>query len=269
MSPEERADAARVLAEASERVQAVVEEVAAHGESTMVVGKGAAGDKTLLADSKAEGILIGALQSLRGMRILSEEAGWRGEGREGRTAVVDPLDGSDNFSRGIPFYCTSVAIAEGSRLSQVTLGLVRNLVTGDVYVAEAGKGATKNGAKIRSSAQTELSLAVAGVDLSGIDRPLAERVVPLASSLRRQMHLGANALEICLAAEGVLDAFLDLRRRIRVTDVAAACLIAKEAGAVVTDDLGEPLDPILSFDSKFAVVVSGNAGLHAKALALL
>ena len=95
---------------------------------------------------------------------------------------------------------------------------------------------------------------------------LTARMGPLIASAKRQVHYGANALEYCLLAEGRIDAFVDLRMKMRVTDFAAAYLVAREAGAVVTDANGEPVDPPLDLHSRFAVVAAANETLHRKIL---
>lgn len=236
------------------------------GESARKVGVGAAGDETLVADRECENVIIDTLLSVEGVRVLSEEAGERGPGSSGFLAIVDPLDGSSNFSRGIPFYCTSICVVEGARLRDARYALVRNLVNGDVYYAEKGKGGFKNGEKLKPSRKTELSDSIAAVDLSKAKPAVIDALGPLSSRLGRQVHFGANALEICMVAEGDIESFVDLRSRMRVTDVAGAYLIAKEAGAVLTAESGAELDPVLDLRSRLSVVASGNAVLHQKVL---
>lgn len=256
----------KTLVDATKQVWQRVAPLAKQEVRGEVVGTGAAGDATIFADKMAEDLLLKALE---GVSVLTEEAGAVRPGGSGPLAVVDPLDGSSNFSRGVPFYCTSVAIAEGGTLGGVWLGVVRDLVTGDVYCAQKGKGATKNGVKIKTSRATSLQNAVAGVDLSGQTPDEVARLSRLIGSVKRHLHLGANALEICLVADGTVDAFVDVRKKIRVTDVAAACLIAEEAGATVSDGDGSGLDPALSLNSRLSVVVSAGAPLHGKVLELL
>ena len=252
----------RLLSVATRRVQKSVAKVAAGRSREMVVGTGASGDKTLLADLKAEEELTTALRRIEGLRILSEEAGILGDA-EGKTlAVIDPLDGSSNFKRGIPFYCTSVAIAEGRYLSGVRTAMVRNLVNGDVYFAVKGKGATKNGERISTTGRGELDRSVLGVDLSGTSGEAISGLVPLLARAGRVVHYGANALELCLLAEGKIDAFVDVRGRMRVTDIAGGYLIAREAGASVSLVGTPPSAPEFSLETRFSLVASGNQSLH-------
>lgn len=252
----------KLLLDASVRVQRATDTLLSGGGRRKRVGTGASGDVTLLADQKAEEALISALSKVKGLRVLSEEVGEVGERGARLLAVLDPVDGSSNFERGIPFYCTSVAIVMGERLDGLEAGLVRNLVTGDVYYAEPGRGAFKNGRRIRTSSTSRLQDAVLGVDMSRTDGKVIESLVPLMTAIKRQVHYGANALELCFLAEGMTDGLVDIRGRMRVVDFAASYLIAKEAGAVITSESGSKLDPDLNLKSRFGFVASANHALH-------
>lgn len=262
MSPEEWEG---FLLAVTERVRRKVSPLAKKGNRGRALGVGASGDRTIYADKAAEDEIIMSLRKAGPVRILSEEAGMLGDARAAALAVVDPLDGSSNFERGIPFYCTSVAIVEGGRTK---VGVVRDLVTGDAYSAADRRGARKNGGRIRTSRTRDLSEAVIGVDLSRGGSQMAGTVAPLVGASKRLVHLGANALELCYLAEGKTDAFVDLRGRMRITDMAAACLIAAEAGAVVSRPDGEPLSPEFDLSHRLSFVASANGGLHKQILEL-
>ncbi len=262
MKPEEWE---KLLLSATERVRGRVAPLSRKGGRGRTVGQGASGDRTIYADKAAEDVILKALSRAE-VRVLSEEAGLVGGKGTATLAIVDPLDGSSNFERGIPFYCTSVAIAEGDSLDSVAVGVVRDLVTGDVYSAVRGRGARKNGREIGTSRETELSKAVVGIDLSRGGRGNAERLAPLVGAVKRQIHLGANALELCYMAEGRSDAFVDVRGRIRITDLAAAYLIAAEAGAVITGTDGRKLDATFDLSHRLSFVASANENLHKQIL---
>ncbi|MDG6971264.1 MAG: hypothetical protein JRN54_09200, partial [Nitrososphaerota archaeon] len=173
------------------------------------------------------------------------------------------------FVRGIPFYCTSVAVVDDTSargVDGVEVGVVRDLVTGDVYSARRGKGAKKNGAPIRTAATARIADSVVGVDLSSAPAGLYPELEPLLGGIKRQMHLGANALELCYLAEGKTDAFVDLRERMRITDFAAAGLIAAEAGAEVTDRGGGDLSLAFDLAHRFSFVASANPRIHGQVL---
>jgi myo-inositol-1(or 4)-monophosphatase len=239
------------------------------GKRSQTVGVGASGDRTTVADKRAEDVLIGALTRVEGLRVLSEEAGEVGSPQAKILAIVDPIDGSSNFERGIPFYCTSVAIAKGSSLEDVYFGIVRDLVRGDVYTATRGRGAKKNGKGISTSKTTDISKAVVGIDISRASHGALKSLLPLIERVGRQVHYGANALELCLMAEGMTDAFVDVRGRMRPVDFAAAQLIATEAGAVVTAPEGTELRLSMDLASRFSFVASSNKSLHGKILEYL
>lgn len=258
-----------LLESATERVQLTVSAIALGGDRGLVVGTGASGDKTLLADKEAEDELTRALLRVDGIGVLTEEAGKRGDPNARLLAIVDPLDGSSNFMRGIPFYCTSIAIAKGGSLSGVLFGIVRNLVTGDVYSARKGKGATKNGMPIFRSSPKSPRDSVMGIDLSRADPTLIRALAPLVAGVGRHVHFGANALELCYLAEGRIDAFVDVRRKMRITDFAAGYLIAKEAGATITGPGGTRLTPAFDLEHRFSYVAAANPALHKKILGLI
>ncbi len=259
----------KMLLRAVGRALGAVDRVVAAGRGGEYVGVGASGDRTLAADSEAENEILASLSEVKGLRVVTEEAGEMGAQDSEFTAVVDPVDGSSNLARGIPFYCTAVAILEGEGIANARAAAVRNLVSGDVYLAVRGKGATKNGARISTSAITRVREAVAAVDLSRAGPATISRLTPLLSGVKRQVHFGANALELCTVAEGATDLFVDVRTMLRMVDFAAAYLIVKEAGGVVTGASGEVLEPEVSLASRFNVVASANERLHAEVLSLL
>lgn len=258
-----------VLLDASRRVQKVADAAFRGRKRSEILGTGASGDKTLFVDRRAESELINALSAARDVRLLSEEKGETGPKHARYLAVLDPIDGSSNFSRGVPFYCTSICIFDGRRFPDSTHALVRNLINGDVYYAERGMGATKNGRRIQTSRVARISDAVGGVDISATSRKVVDELAPLLAALKRQVHFGANALELCLVADGLIDAFIDVRGKMRVTDIAAAYLIAREAGAVVTTKSGEEPNPALNLSARFDCVATANASLHAQVLSRL
>jgi myo-inositol-1(or 4)-monophosphatase len=196
----------------------------------------------LAADGAALPILHGA-----GLQVLSEESGVTGNDTSELLAVIDPVDGSTNAYRGIPFYATSICIldAEGP-----LVGLVVNQATGARYAAVRGGGAERDGQAITPSSCTELSSAIVGV--SGFPNRH-----PGWAQFRAQ---GAAALEFCEVAEGVLDAYMLVgRSTLFGWDYLAGLLICTEAGATVGERDGA--DPIVRTDATRRPVVAGTAAL--------
>ncbi len=252
-----------LLQDAAAGAQDAVDKVTAEGKRGVFVGVGASGDRTLRADRDAESAIVRTLRKVPGVRVLAEEGGETGSSKSRFTAVVDPLDGSSNYQRGIPFYCTSIGVVEGKGIQGARAALVRNLVNGDVYYAEKGKGASKNGRPIATSGMKSVEGAAIGADLSRGGLEATRRLAPLLSK-SRQLHLGANCLELCLLAEGQTDAFIDVRGKTRLVDFAGGYLIAKEAGATLTSPSGGRLSPPLSLRSRFSYIASANPVLHRK-----
>lgn len=170
----------------------------------------------LAADEVAVRVLTSA-----GLRVVSEESGVSGDGRV--TVVVDPIDGSTNCDRGVPFFATSLAAV---RDGELIAGLVVNLATGTVFEAEAGSGATRDAKPIRVSDARDLAASI--VSFSGTpSRHLGWAQV---------RALGAASLEICLVADGSLDAYAVAQRStLHPWDYLAGLLILREAGGVAAD----------------------------------
>jgi len=204
------------------------------------------GDVTKLIDKIAEDTIINCLKKhLKDFQILSEEAGRiRFGSGSGPIFIIDPLDGSTNALRGYPCFSVSIAAALKPRLSSIIAGGVINVVTGDIFIAVKGKGAKLNGKPIKPSKVTKIEDALIAADLnirSKIPNYLA-KVCKVIEKAKHFRFIGTDALETCFVAAGICDAFMDLRGSLRITDFAAACFIVKEAGGLVVNEKGEPLD---------------------------
>lgn len=165
-----------------------------------------------------------------GFGVLSEESGLTDAERE-VVVVLDPVDGSTNAARGIPWYATSLcAVDEEGPLA----ALVVNLATGMRFSAVRGGGAFCDGRPIAPTGQTDLSKAVVG--LSGYP--------PVHLGWKQYRALGASALDLCCVAAGLLDAFVDCTWRHSAHgpwDYLGGSLVCAEAGAVCVDALGRDL----------------------------
>lgn len=172
----------------------------------------------LAADGAALPILHGA-----GLAVWSEESGRTGADDGALLAVIDPVDGSTNAYRGVPFYATSICVldAEGP-----LAGVVVNQATGTRFAATRGGGAERDGRPIAPSACTELSSAI--VAISGFPGRH-----PGWAQFRA---FGAAALEFCAVAEGMIDAYMVAgRSTLYGWDYLAGMLIATESGAVTLE----------------------------------
>jgi myo-inositol-1(or 4)-monophosphatase len=89
-------------------------------------------------------------------------------------------------------------------------------------------------------------------------RELLPRLLPLLEKVKHLRHFGADALELCYVADGKTDAFLDIRGKLRVTDMAGAYLILREAGGIISTPEGEELDVVLDAAQRVAFVAAAN-----------
>ncbi len=205
------------------------------------------GDTTKLIDEIADKTIIKCLKEhFQNFRLVSEEEYGLvafGDG-SGPIFIVDPLDGSTNALRGYPCYSVSIAVAEKPKFTSIIAAGVINVVTGDVFTAVRGEGAMLNGKPVKPSNVKRVEDALISIDLN-IRRRLPGYLEKLSQVIERARYfrfLGTNALETCFVAAGISDAFIDLRGFLRLTDFAAACFIVKEAGGVVVDEYGKPLE---------------------------
>ncbi|HUY63018.1 MAG TPA: inositol monophosphatase family protein [Acidimicrobiales bacterium] len=192
----------------------------------------------LVADRAALDVLQGA-----GLGVLSEESGAQGIDAE-YVAVLDPVDGSTNASRGVPWYATSICVVDrhGPRAA-----VVANLATGVRYQATRGGGAWRDGVRLRTSGCADLH----------------ESVVALSGYPSRHLGwaqfraFGAAALDLCAVADGTVDAFSAVgRAHLGAWDYLGGVLVCTEAGAAVADlDGGE----LVTFDHSARRAVAAGA----------
>jgi NAD+ kinase len=228
------------------------EKVKSRADRHEKVGLGAGGNLTSKADQEMEAPIL-ALCAKMGLSVLSEEAGFVDAG-SALIAIVDPLDGSRNAGRGIPFHCTSVAVAHaGSSLKSLEAGVVRNLVTGDTYTARRGAGASANGHPVGRSLFDPEEVMV-GIIADYSDSEIAEAHAKPDHHIR---DLGSAALEMCLVGTGAMDAFVVRKPWLRVVDIAAATLFVREAGGGVHDPLtGLDLDVPFTMSARCGVMAT-------------
>jgi myo-inositol-1(or 4)-monophosphatase len=237
------------------------------------LGIGAGGDPIKKVDLTAENAIVETLKECGlSFTLISEESGIKkyGENPEENYVTADPIDGTTNLMRGIPFYATSIAVSTKPELNAVHTALVADLLHGVTYTAKKGEGAKRDNQKITPSKQTTLEDAVVGIDLNTYKaREVAPRLTRLIEKTKHIRHLGANALELCYVADGTTDAFIDIRGKLRTTDTAAAWLIINEAGAKITTPNGEPLNAKLDPKEKLTFIAAANQKIHKTILSLI
>jgi myo-inositol-1(or 4)-monophosphatase len=237
------------------------------------LGIGAGGDPIKQIDLAAENAIINTLREHNvSFTLISEESGIKEYGSNPRENYVtsDPIDGTTNLMRGIPFYATSIAVSTKPAINTIHTSLVADLLHGITYTAQKDKGAYRNNQKIAPAKTTSLEEAVIGVDLNTYKiSQIAPRLTDLIQRTSHIRHLGANALELCYVADGTTDAFIDIRGKLRATDTAAAWLIIKEAGAKITTPNGKPLSVKLDPKQKVTFIAAANPKIHKAILTLL
>src|SRR4030066_2137782 len=231
------------------------------------IGIGAAGDTTYLVDKRAEEIVISGLEkSGEALTIISEEIGIKEIKGGGKRVLVDPVDGSRNAISGIPFYCTSIAVANGDTLKDIELAYVVNLISGDEFWAEKGKGAFLNDERI--SAQQDDIFYLIAYEAHSPSKDIPE-IMPLLSKSSKTRCLGATALDLAYLALGAVSVFVTPSLS-RSFDFAGGWLLVREAGGVFTDTKGNSIGTLeVSLKKSSSLLAAGNKNLHEKALRLL
>ena len=203
-----------LLVETAEAVATALRDVTDRGPSGRRTGQYAL---DVVADDAALAVLHRA-----GVGVLSEESGLTRPG-SGEVVIIDPVDGSTNASRGVPWYATSLCLVDADGPAAA---LVVNQASGVRYWAERGDGAWCDGARLAPSGCTQLDQAIVG--LNGLP--------PAHLGYAQSRVFGAVALDLCQVAAGVLDAYVDcIVDAHGVWDFAGGTLICLEAGAVVVD----------------------------------
>ena len=223
---------------------------------------GAGGDISMNIDTTAENTIIHFLEEKKiNILLISEEIGEKFIGDKSKAIksqnvlIVDPIDGSNNAARGIPYSSVSIAYAIGKSTKDITKAVILNLNTRDLYLAEKGKGALLNGKKIHVSSLDISEKCFLEFNLPMKD-PLEslEKIIPLLRNFFRIRILGSSALSICQIASGSMEAFINLRESNRLVDAAAGILILNEAGGKIFSLDGSIIDRPLSIDVKFPFI---------------
>ncbi|MDO8657229.1 MAG: inositol monophosphatase [Candidatus Levybacteria bacterium] len=222
-------------------------------------------------DKESEKAIINILQKKSNYAIYSEEIG-NIKGKDGLW-VIDPIDGTTNFARGIPLFCVSIALMKTTgtdsgqaRMTrehtrpEIELGVIYNPVLDDLYFSEKEKGTYLNKKRIYVSKQQNLQRSVvfinSGYSLEDKDRyaQVTKKLVP-SCTIRK---FGTTALELCFVAKGSADAFMSSGDELY--DYAAGLIIVEEAGGKITDWKENEWDNSNSF------ILASNGKIHRELL---
>jgi myo-inositol-1(or 4)-monophosphatase len=232
-------------------------------EREPVLRTGEGGDDTTAIDAAAEAAVVARLEALHEDFVLvSEELGERIFGVGGaRRVVVDPIDGSVNAKRGIPFFALSLAVSDGPTMDDVVFGYVFDFGSGEEWTARRGGGAWLDGRPLgglRPKETVEL-LSLEGTTTAAV----AAKVAAMLGVAGRLRVMGSLALSLCHLAAGRIDAVCSLRAA-RSVDIAAAQLLVREVGLPIELFEAPPFGAApLDLEMRSRVVAAGSAELCA------
>ena len=246
-------------------VHRVVREAEGSPHRADVVAMGADGSPTEELDRLAETEILKVLDA-EGVdwNLLSEEIGHVARGGSS-TLVVDPIDGTSNALRNLPFSTVSLALGRKD-LAGIDLGLVRDLHRGTTYWAARGHGAFRDGRPIRTRSWNSRN----EIFFVNLGRPATERSARLATKSRRIRSLGCASFEMLMVAQGSADGYFfensTESRNLRATDIAAAYRILLEAGGGMGDAKGQSIESFpLTVDRRTSVFAWGDPAFRERA----
>jgi myo-inositol-1(or 4)-monophosphatase len=192
--------------------------------------------------------------------VLAEELGADGPAR--CTWIFDPIDGTTNFAHGLPIFCASLALEIDG---VIAVGAVYDPTRRDLFTAERGGGAYRNGRRLRVAERGALIDALLCTGFHYDVHSTGEEVLQLFGAFVRRARavrrLGSAALDLCYTAAGAFDGFWE--DRLKAWDIAAAGLIVAEAGGTISSLDGSP------YDVRKGNLVATNASLHPQMLEVI
>jgi myo-inositol-1(or 4)-monophosphatase len=220
--------------DAAAAVERALAELPTRTDREPVVALGEGGDETTAIDAAAESAVVSLLERLHAggveFTLVSEELGERSFGADGLRIVLDPIDGSMNAKRGIPFFSVSIAVADGAAMRDVFFGYVFDFGTREEWTARRGEGAFLNGERLDGLGPKEevemLSFEATTTEL------VAEQIADMVGIADRTRIMGSLALSLCHLAAGRVDGVCSLKTA-RSVDIAAAQLLVRERGLAI------------------------------------
>jgi myo-inositol-1(or 4)-monophosphatase len=244
---------------ASDDVARVLDELPGRADREPVLRHGEGGDDTTAIDAAAEDALLRHFRELDDVTLVSEEVGIVGAGRT--RIVIDPIDGSLNAKRTVPFFSVSIAVADGPTMDDVYFGYVRDFGSGEEWTATRGEGAFLNGRRLGDEKPKDT------IELLAFEATLtatvAEKAAAMVGIAKRLRIMGSLALSLCYLAAGRFDGVVSLKPA-RSVDIAAGQLLVRECGLA----LDMPDDPPfgrapLDLEGRSRVVAAGTPALCA------
>jgi len=234
----------------------------AHFGKVLDIRKKSAVDLVTQADTASEAAIIGIIRkSFPEHSILAEESGFD-QGDPAHQWIIDPLDGTVNFAHQVPIFSISIAFA---RNGTPEMGVVLNPVSGELFTAVTAEGAFLNDRPIHVSDTPVVgdSLLATGFpyNLRSCFDTITQRLTNCLRAARGIRRLGSAAIDLCALSCGRFDGYWE--QNLHPWDTAAGLVIAREAGAVVTDFDNNP------FQIEHQEILATNGRIHAEMLKLL
>lgn len=193
--------------------------------------------------------------------IIAEESG-----EDSRNAeylwVIDPLDGTSNFAHGLPIFSVSIGVVFKK---EIVVGVVYDIMRDKLYFTEKGSGAFRDDVRLSVSKNSniEQSFLVTGFPYNISENPenAFEKFIAMTKASRAVRRLGSAAIDFCYVADGVFDGFWEVH--LNPWDICAGKLLVEEAGGLVTDFYGNPID---IFNK---TILASNGIIHNKMIEIL
>jgi myo-inositol-1(or 4)-monophosphatase len=245
-----------ICREAAGDVKSVLADLPGRAEREPVISQGEGGDDTTAIDAAAERVILERFEGLD-VTIVSEEVGEYGSGRW--RVVVDPIDGSLNAKRGIPFFSLSIAVADGNTMQDVVFGYVYDFGTGEEWTATRGGGAFLNGERLGAQRPKDK------IEILSFEATLTSEVADKAAAFTGIAHrlriMGSLALSLCHLAAGRVDGVCSLKPS-RSVDVAAGHLLLRECGLAIENvDGGSFAEAPLDLVARSRIAAAGTDDL--------
>ena len=222
-----------ICRKARDAVAGTLAELPTRVEREPEVGTGMGGDETTAIDAAAEAAVVDVLAGAGiAFTLVSEELGEKrfGDGTGSLRVVLDPIDGSLNAKRGIPFFAVSIAVAEGPAMEDVFFAYVHDYGSDEEWTARRGEGVSVNGRPLAGPGpKDEIEILVLEATRTDL---VAEMVPELIGFAYRTRVFGSLALSLCHLAAGRVDAVCSLKPA-RSVDIAAAQLVVRERGLAI------------------------------------
>jgi myo-inositol-1(or 4)-monophosphatase len=213
------------------------------------------------ADRESEIAIVSILRkTFPDHSVLGEEFGTSGTDTTDARFVwmIDPLDGTTNYVHQFPFFATSIGLEVDGEL---VVGVVNAPKLGLRFTGAKGLGSFVNGERLKVSTRSVMNDGLFATGFSSYDNTLDEQLELLATIVKHSRGIrraGAAALDLCMVAQGIFDVYWE--KNLSPWDTAAGVVIAREAGAIVTDMRGQ------SFDPRMKSLLCGNPPLHAETM---